>query len=757
MLQHTGKLPTILGVLAASLIVVSSALLTEYVHFKLEVVRQYARMAAILRVEDAELTNSPPVHSSSNASAPLTFTGQSNEFESPGLQRLQALLEDTEPNLRLYAAELAPDGLRVLLESGRKPGSQAVGYEQLASALAGPIRRALDAGEGDLTGSGPEGRKILYSVRKSEVGDLVLIAAIPVSPVWRQHLFASFFNSVLWLFSMAAALVLLWAIKPVRRWLTQQWSGYRAVLEASPDGILVFDRKGEIWGCNPEAIRLTGSGADRLAYRFVDELWMDPERVRAETNVGRFLEGERPDPSLLEITELRRVNGEPLHVGMKARHISLAGSKLLVVIIRDITRPMRISDELTKAKETAEKAASDRAYLLAGLSHEIRNPLSGALGMLDLLAQSPPGDERARYLNLARSSVSSILNLAEEILEWSRIESERADSGSAEFDPLEIIEGLLNSFRARAQSKGFELHLDIDGVVPERLYGDFVGLRHVLSNLLDNAIKYTERGSVELRVRVLESDDESCTLECRVKDTGIGIPESAGQAIFEPFMQANSSKDRAIGGTGLGLSICQALVQRLNGEIGYESVPGEGSTFWVNARFATSGGIEVVLRSGEAEGVAEVPSGSDTHTAPAPSAGDELPADTATVLLVDKDPLMGTLCRKMIESLGVRVDVSEGAEDACAKLDGGLYRLVIVACYSTGANCLATANRIRNRIHKGIHNDLPLVGLVKHRPDPERPHCQLPAGTDDCLDLPCTLNDMKALLHRWQVLQPVSD
>jgi two-component system sensor histidine kinase/response regulator len=262
---------------------------------------------------------------------------------------------------------------------------------------------------------------------------------------------------------------------------------------------------------------------------------------------------------------------------------------LVYAVARDVTKRKEIEAELAFSRDQAMEASLLKSQFLANMSHEIRTPMNGIVATSELLMRSKlSGDER-EYAGIISESAGALLTIINEILDLSKLEAGKLDLESAEFSPHSVAEGATELVAVQAAQKGLSLRTEIADDLPGIILGDAGRVRQILLNLLGNALKFTERGAVSLRVS-LEADDEAeATLRFAVADTGIGLSPQECKRIFEPFTQADGSTSRRYGGTGLGLSISKRLVELMNGEIGVESDQKSGSTFWFTARFAKVG------------------------------------------------------------------------------------------------------------------------------------------------------------------------
>lgn len=503
---------------------------------------------------------------------------------------------------------------------------------------------------------------------------------------------------------------------------------FRIVFEASPIGIALLDRDLQFVSANRALQSLHGLARQAIIGHDPVELgWFE-----SKAKLTSIFEANQQNNSV-DAHELGLMHGSlGRRTGLLwARSVDIGNARHTLCFVLDISERKEMEEELRRARRDAEAAARAKSEFLANMSHEIRTPLNGVLGISSFLEEETLPQDIRDMGKLIRTSGEMLRRVVDDVLDFSKIESGKLELEREPFSLRESLDWSIGIFRKAALDKQIELKVTLDDAVPARFIGDSTRIRQVLTNLINNAVKFTERGSIHVRVaeRVIDlqtshpMENESPYLLCvTVTDTGVGIPPDRIDRLFQSFSQVDASTNRRFGGTGLGLAICKRLVEMMGGEIAVTSRLGIGSSFTFT--------VPLTLAPQQVQQIRKPV----VTTAP------------KRVLIVEDNVINQIVIKRMLERCGHTVDIAADGDAAIRLVQENVYDLLLTDVNMPGTDGLRAARRIRTL--SDAHARLPIVALTASATATDREEC-LRAGMNDYLTKPIDAEALRGVVDRW--------
>jgi PAS domain S-box-containing protein len=506
------------------------------------------------------------------------------------------------------------------------------------------------------------------------------------------------------------------------------------IINNTVDGMIVIDEQGIMQMFNPACEKIFGYKAEEVIGKNIKILMPEPYKSEHDGYLGSYLRTGQAKVIGID-RELRgqHKDGMSFPLELSVSEIKLRNKRLFSGVVRDISKRKSVEDQLQTYmvemewfRNEAEKATRMKSEFLAMMSHEIRTPMNGVLGMTELLLETGLNGQQARYAKTAMRSAHNLLGIINDILDFSKIEAGRMVLEPLPMDLRKLSQEAIELFSVRAHEKSLELLLHYPDGAPQYVLGDAGRIHQIVSNLLSNAIKFTDKGRVELIVAWLADGK----IKISIKDTGIGIPEDAQAGLFNKFTQADTSTTRKYGGTGLGLAICRQLAALMGGEVGIESAPGAGSTFWFTMHLPAADENDLPAPEKDIIGQPEILKG-------------------LKILLTEDNPINQEFALEILRQFGCQATLAINGRLAVDFVTGkDTYDLILMDCQMPEMDGYDATRHIREYFRQNSLQRIPIIAMTANAMKQDQEKC-LAAGMDDHLAKPFLKKELAAMLMKW--------
>ncbi len=507
------------------------------------------------------------------------------------------------------------------------------------------------------------------------------------------------------------------------------------VAAKTDNGVIIADPNGATEWVNDGYTRMTGFSLEEASYRtFFELLTTGKTEQQISSRIQEALDNAK---AFSEVTMNQTKDGQELWSAVDCQPIFDEQGRLsnFIAILRDITNLKERETALENARKAAEEANKSKSQFLANMSHEIRTPMNGIIGMTQLMLQTVLGKEQRHYANTIRVSGEALLEIINDILDFSKIDAGQVVLLEAPFNLRTVLNGTIEILSPRALQKGLDLRVEMDPSLDRDYLGDKGRLRQILLNLVSNAVKFTDEGSVKL---IATSDEEPETILISIVDSGIGIPADQLTIVFQSFSQIDASSSRRYEGTGLGLSISQQLVEIMGGTIGVESVLGQGSTFWL--KLPLKAAPDDHERTTDTE--PQTPVVRLTNLRP------------LKILVAEDNVINQQVARGFLERLGHHVTIAANGLKAVEAIKDGSYDILFMDIQMPEMDGLE-ATKIIRALPSPLC-DVPIIAMTANAMKGDEENC-IAQGMNDYLAKPILLEQLRVTIERWfgEVFEPM--